>query len=185
MSDEREPEADVAEARDEERLASRRVAAASVSNQKPMSRYDASPMTSQHMYMSSQPFGEHDAEHRGGEQRDRAVVPAEALVVVHVADRVDLHEQAHERDDDEHERRRADRSSTPTSIDDVADVQPRHRRLEARAPRDHRPQDRQRRGEDDAHRGDAEAGATIPRQLAPGREMTANAASGSSGSTQA
>ncbi len=32
------------------------LAAMGSSNQYPMSRYDESPMTSQHMYMSSQPF---------------------------------------------------------------------------------------------------------------------------------
>ena len=32
------------------------MAAIGSSNQKPMSRYDERPMTSQHMYISSQPF---------------------------------------------------------------------------------------------------------------------------------
>ena len=72
-------------------------------------------------------IGEHDAEHRGGEQRDRAVVPPEALFLGHVAHRVDLHEQAHERHHDEHHR--GERVDREAELDHgAAEVEPRHRR---------------------------------------------------------
>ena len=48
--------------------------------------------------------GEHEEEHRRGEEREHRVVPAHTLVLVHVADRVDLDARANDRHDDEHDR---------------------------------------------------------------------------------
>ena len=54
-----------------------------------------------------QVVGEDEAQHGGREQREHRVVPADALVIVHVADRVDLNARRHERH--RHEQNRADR----------------------------------------------------------------------------
>ena len=79
---------------------------ASSSYQKPMSRYEHRPMSSHVTKSEQEVVGEHEREHRRGEQRQDRVVPALAVVVVHVADRVDLDARGHERDG--HEQDRAD-----------------------------------------------------------------------------
>ncbi len=56
--------------------------------------------------------GEDEPRHRGQEQRELGVVPREAPVLVHVPDRVEHHEEADHRHDDQHQRRdRVDQSA--------------------------------------------------------------------------
>ncbi|MEI2697487.1 MAG: hypothetical protein V9E94_03725, partial [Microthrixaceae bacterium] len=52
-------------------------------------------------------LGEHEEEHRGGEQRQEGEVVRVAAVAVHVVGREDVHEQRDQRDDHEHEHRLA------------------------------------------------------------------------------
>ena len=49
--------------------------------------------------------GQHQAQHRHGEEREESIVALEALLAVHIAERVDVHHEADRGDDNEHHHR--------------------------------------------------------------------------------
>ncbi len=60
-------------------------AAAGLSYQKPISRYEVSPTTSQHINKQQQAIGDQQAEHCPGKQGEEAKEAGKVFVVVHVA----------------------------------------------------------------------------------------------------
>ena len=104
--DQRGEQAEVAEARDDERLLGGGGGGGPVepeADQEVGGRADQLPEDEQH----EQVVGQDQAQHGGGEERHEGVVARDAAVALHVAERVDLDEQRDAGDDDEHDGREA------------------------------------------------------------------------------
>ena len=72
--------------------------------QKPIRRYETTPDRFPAEEQLQEVVAHHEHQHREREQRDVAEEPLVARVVVHVADRVDVHGERHERHDHHHQR---------------------------------------------------------------------------------
>jgi len=97
-------ETDVADARREERLErrlARRLLLVPEADQEVRAQAHDFPRHEELQEVVSK----HERQHRSGEEGQHRVVPADALVSMHVAERIDLHGNADDRHDEKHERR--------------------------------------------------------------------------------
>jgi hypothetical protein len=111
-----------------------------------------------------------DVQHGAREQRQDDVEPREALVAVHVAERVDVDAQRNDRDDDEHD------AGEPVHVltelhPKRSDAEPRDRALRRRATPREMAEDAERQDEARGHRRDAVDRALARRPLAEGERQ--------------
>jgi hypothetical protein len=112
---------------------------------------DALP-TEEHLH---QIVGRHQHQHGEGEQRQIGEEPLARGILVHVADRIEMHERRHGGDDDEHDRRQAVDAQSPVHLDVARDDPFRDDRHGHRrgAERDLAEGDPRQRGRDEQQRG--------------------------------
>jgi hypothetical protein len=124
-------EAEVTDAIGEECLVcrrGRRVALEPVADQQIGADADEFPEDEHHREV----VREHDAEHREHEERQIAEVTRLPFVVLHVDERVDVHERAHARDDEQHHLAQGVDRKADRHIERRAEIQPRHLDLNRR-----------------------------------------------------